>query len=112
MAEIKVDNKEAIQTLREIVKSEELFPYADYSSTDEEIYITINIYRKDNERGGLKFSSREYDEEHDGRLSLPLRTALFQELWKFNPDVDLIRKLESLGISLKFPSNRTGWFSK
>jgi len=108
MAEIKVDTKEIIQTLREIVKSDDLFPYADYDVNDPDVYITITLYKKDPETG-LKYGSRDYEEEHDGKLNLTVRTPLFDELVKFNPDVELIKKLESLGITLKFPQKTRGW---
>lgn len=108
MAEIKVDSTETIKKLREITKSEELFPYADYDINDPNVYVTMTIYRKDPETG-LKYGSREYDEEHDGKFILTLRTQLFQELLQFNPDSELIEKLKLLGITLKFPQ-RGGWF--
>ena len=110
MAKIRVDNIEAIKTLRDIVRSEDLFPYADYDVNDPDVVISITLYKKDPENPNLKYASREYNEIDDGRMMLPLRTALFQELYKINPDKELVKKLESLGITLEIPQNRGKWF--
>lgn len=110
MAKIRVDNIEAINTLREIVKSDDLFPYADYNPTDDNVIISITLYKKDPDNPNLKYASREFNELEDGKINLPLRTAIFQELWKINPDIELVKKLESLGISLEIPKSSGKWF--
>lgn len=110
MAKIRVDNIEAIRTLRELVKSDELFPYADFSPDDPDVEISITIYKKDPENPNLKYASREFNETVDGKLMIPIRSAIFQELWKINPDKELIRKLESLGITIEVPISRSKWF--
>ena len=72
--------------------------------------ISITLYKKDPDNPNLKYASREFNEVEDGKVNLPLRTAIFQELWRINPDSDLVKKLESLGITLEIPQNRGKWF--
>lgn len=110
MAKIRVDNIEAIKTLRDIVRSDDLFPYADYDVNDPDVVISITLYKKDPENPNLKYASREYNEIHDGRMLLPIRTAVFQELYKINPDEELVKKLETLGITLEIPKSKGNWF--
>jgi len=110
MAKIRVDDINAIRTLRELVKSNDLFPYADFSPDDPDVEICITVYKKDPENENLKYASREFNEANDGRLVIPIRNAIFQELWKINPDKELIKRLESLGITIEVPISRSKWF--
>lgn len=110
MAEIKVEDRKAIQTLREIVGSDELFPYVDYDPADPDVSISITLYKKDKDNPNLKYGSKEFSEDSVNKLSDPLRVMLIQELWRFNTDQEVIEKLKSLGITLKFPNVKSSRF--
>ena len=108
MANIRVDNQEAIKTLREVVGSDDLFPYADYGTDDPNVTIAITIYKSDKETDNFKFASREFLESKDGKLSSSLRRQLLEELWQFNPNQELIEKLKTLGINIIYPNKKFG----
>jgi hypothetical protein len=103
MADIKLDDLESIQKLRDIVGTD-LFPFRDYDPDDPNVTISITLYRRDSNNHVYKTGSKEFDEEEFGRLSDVLRTAIIQELWQLNPDQEIIEKLKSLGITIRMPS--------
>lgn len=94
-------SKEKIHALRDLV-NEELFPYFDY--VPEKTVITISFKRLDDEnRSGFFDVSREYDEEKDGLLPAEIRKAIFESLSKFEPNKELLTKMQELGIEVVFP---------
>lgn len=103
MAEIKLDDLEAINNLREIV-GEDLFPFRDYDPSDPNVTISITLYKKDANSSPYKYGSKEFTEEEFGKLPEPIRSALVQELWRMNSDNELIEKLKMLGVTIKFPA--------
>lgn len=109
---IRIDNQEAVKHLRDLVGADDLFPYADYNPTDSDIVVSITIYRRDVDNPSLKRGSREFIEDKDGPLSTEVRQAIFNDLWKVNPNTDVIEKLKKLGIEIVYPESpkqRNGW---
>lgn len=112
MAKIRVDDQKAVKALREIVGSDDLFPYSDYALDDPKVHISITVYREHDDNPNLKTASRECIETNDGKLPEGLRKMLLQHLWKINPDQALIEKMRAIGIEVVYPGDSKGMFNR
>ena len=113
MAKIAIDNKEQLQTLRELIGEQNLFPYTDFP-LDENTIIGITLYKKDPDslHPNTYDGSREFLESRDGMLPPELRDRIIKELWKINPNPEIIEKLQKLGVTLIYPDGKKkGWIS-
>jgi FMN phosphatase YigB (HAD superfamily) len=113
MATIAIDNKEQLDTLRELVGEDNLFPYTDFP-IDENTIIGITLYRKDPDAQypNSLDGSREFLETRDGFLPSELREKIIKALWRINPNPEVIEKLKKLGVTLIYPDGKKkGWIS-
>ena len=98
---INVNDKDQLNALRDLLKDELAFPFADLSANDEFSHIVIQIVTKKPEDNWSSVS-KEFDESINGKLSYDLRKKLFEEMGKSNVDPEIHEKLEKLGIQIVY----------
>lgn len=111
MAKININDPKQLETLRQLLKEDEVFPFAGFSTNDTNVKISIKISRLlDGDH--YPTETPEYDEAIFGLLPDDIRKAIFKHLAKMNPNPEVTSKLKELGVDIVFAPIKHSFWSK